>query len=81
MAIGIDGMWDGEPRQDWLRQNDGVTEHCVFDVQPNGTVIMSVQVMGEILMALGFRRVDTVPGDVLASEDEQTLHTTANTAE
>lgn len=70
MQQGIDGPWDGEPRQDWIRDNDGVTEHCVFDVQFDGTVVMSVQILGEILMALGFRRVDIVAGDVVASGND-----------
>lgn len=70
MAQGVDGFWDGEPRQEWLRDSDGVVEHCVFDVQIDGTVVMSVQVLSEILMALGFRRVDTVSGEVVASADD-----------
>jgi hypothetical protein len=67
---GIDGAWDGEPRQEWIRDSDGVTEHAVFDVLPTGVVHVSVQVMNEIMMALGFRRIDTVGGDVVASLDE-----------
>jgi hypothetical protein len=72
MPEGIDGTWDGQPTQDWIRdRGDGNYEHCVFDVQPNGAVVVSVQVMQEIMSALGFRRVDTVTGDVLGS----TTHT------
>lgn len=80
MQQGIDGLWDGEPRQEWVRDTDGVVEHCVFDIQMDGTVVMSVQVLSEILMALGFHRVDMVHGEVVASSDEQTVSSTESTA-
>jgi hypothetical protein len=50
---------------EFVRDNDGVVEHCVFTSQFDGTVIVSLEVMTEMLMSLGFRPVDTVSGDVV----------------
>lgn len=55
-------------QHEFIRDNDGVVEHCVFTSQLDGTVVVSLDVMTEMLMSLGFRAVDTVPGDVVESE-------------
>ena len=67
-------------QHEFVRDNDGVVEHCVFTSDLRGNVLVSLEVMSEMLMALGFRPVDTIGGDVVASEDAQTVPTTENAA-
>jgi hypothetical protein len=59
-------------QHEFIRDNDGVIEHCVFTsyTEPGvgETVIVKLEVMTEMLMAVGFRPLDTVAGDVVVSE-------------
>lgn len=55
-------------QHEFIRDHDGVTEHCMFTTQLDGTVVVSLAVMTEMLMAMGFRPVDTIAGDVVESQ-------------
>ena len=55
-------------QHNFVRDHAGVTEHCVFTSQIDGTVVVSLEVLTEMLMALGFRPVDTVVGAVVESD-------------
>jgi hypothetical protein len=59
-------------QHEFIRDNDGVVEHCVFSSHTDPTagevVIVTLEVMTEMLMAVGFRPLDTVAGDVVVSE-------------
>lgn len=67
-------------QHEFVRDNDGVVEHCVFTSDINGYVTVHLDVMTEMLRALHFRPVDTVGPDVLKSDNDQTLSTPTSTA-
>lgn len=53
--------------QNWSRYNHvtGVTEHCVWNVMDDGTVIITNQLMEEILAQMGFSPVEVVDNHVV----------------
>jgi hypothetical protein len=57
---------------EYIRNIDGVVEHAVFTSQLDGTVIVSLEVMNDMLLGLGFRPVDTVTAEVVESETTTT---------
>lgn len=57
---------------EFVRDSDGVVEHAIFTSDFWGNVVVRLEVMSEMLMALGFREVDTTGEDVVGSEPTTT---------
>jgi hypothetical protein len=63
---------------EFVRESDGVIEHALFHTQIDNTVVVSFDLMREMLMSLGFKPLDTVSGDVLESSHEAVSSPTDN---